>query len=89
MARTGARTLRCMREATTMDELRQGLEQLDLEHTLNSDADIEQILGALETGDLVAAKAAIVEVLRALEAVSFGGFPVGNEIDLADLVGFV
>jgi hypothetical protein len=34
------------------------------------------------------AKAAIAEVLRALRATSEGGFPVGNEIDLADLVGF-
>lgn len=72
-----------------MDELRRGLDQLDLEHTFGSyDIDAQQIFGALDADDVTQAKAQIVEVLRALQAVSFGGFPVGDEIDLTELVGF-
>jgi len=72
-----------------MDELRQGLEQLDLESTLSAhDVDADQIRGALDLGNVDDAKAAIREVLTALQTISFGGFPVGEEIDLADLVGF-
>jgi hypothetical protein len=73
----------------SMEELRRGLEQIDLEDTLSEhDVDIEQIRGALDLDNVDQAKATIVEVLRALRATSDGGFPVGNEIDLADLVGF-
>jgi hypothetical protein len=78
-----------MSEAKTMEELRQGLEQLDLEDTLGDyDVDVEQIRGALELGSVDEAKAAIREVLSALQVISFGGFPVGDQIVLADLVGF-
>ncbi|MCC6433647.1 MAG: hypothetical protein IT196_01315 [Acidimicrobiales bacterium] len=78
-----------MKEAMTLDELRKGLDELDLENTLSAhDVDADQIRGALDLGDIDAAKAAIKEVLGALQAISFGGFPVGEEIDLADLVGF-
>ena len=78
-----------MKEAMTLDELRKGLDELDLENTLSAhDVDADQIRGALDLGDIDTAKAAIKEVLGALQAISFGGFPVGEEIDLADLVGF-
>ncbi len=73
-----------------MEELRQGLDSLDLEHTLSAhDVGAEQIRSALDLGDVDAAKEAIREVLGALQAISFQGFPVGEEVDLADLVGFV
>lgn len=72
-----------------MDELRRGVEQIDLEHTLaDYGADIDQINGALELGRVEEAKAAIADVLRALRAVAESGFPVGAEADLAELVGF-
>lgn len=79
-----------MHEAQNLTELRQGIEQIDLEDTLGSyDVDITQIREALELEQFEEAKAAIVDVLTALQAASEGGFPVGVEIDLADLVGFV
>lgn len=78
-----------MNEAMTLDELRRGLDALDLENTLSAhDVDADQIRSALDLGTIDEAKAAIREVLGALQAISFGGFPVGDEIDLADLVGF-
>jgi pyruvate,orthophosphate dikinase len=81
--------LRGMPEAMDMDQLRQGVERIDLEHTLGDyDVDIDQIRNALELDDVDEAKAAIARVLRALRAVSEGGFPVGVEADLAELVGF-
>ncbi len=77
-----------MPEAMDMDELRRGIERIDLEHTLGDyQADIDQIRDALNLGRVEDAKAAIAEVLRALRAVSESGFPVGAEADLADLVG--
>ena len=81
--------LRGMPEAMDMDQLRQGVERIDLEHTLGDyDVDIDQIRNALELDSVDEAKAAIARVLRALRAVSEGGFPVGVEADLAELVGF-
>lgn len=72
-----------------MDELRRGVEQIDLEHTLAQyGTDVEQINAALQLGSVEEAKAAIAEVLRALRAVAESGFPVGAEADLAELVGF-
>jgi hypothetical protein len=77
-----------MPEAMDMDELRRGIERIDLEHTLGDyQADIDQIRDALDLGRVEDAKAAVAEVLRALRAVSESGFPVGAEADLADLVG--
>jgi hypothetical protein len=76
-------------EAMSMEQLRRGLAQIDLEDTLSQhDVDIEQIVSALDLDSVNEAKAAIAEVLRALRTTSEGGFPVGNEIDLAELVGF-
>lgn len=72
-----------------MDELRRGVEEIDLEHTLaDYGPDIDQVYAALELGSVQEAKAAIADVLRALRAVSESGFPVGAEADLAELVGF-
>jgi hypothetical protein len=72
-----------------MDELRRGVERIDVEHTLaDYGSDIAQINTALELGSVEEAKAAIADVLRALRAVSESGFPVGAEADLAELVGF-
>jgi hypothetical protein len=78
-----------MPEAMDMGQLRRGVEQIDLEHTLGDyDVDAEQIWNALDLDNVADAKAAIADVLRALQAVSDGGFPVGAEADLAELVGF-
>ncbi len=78
-----------MKEAMTLDELRNGLAQLDLDDTLGDyDVDIEDIRDALTLGNVDEAKEAIRSVLSAMQAVSFGGFPVGDQIDLTDLVGF-
>ena len=78
-----------MPEARDMDELRRGLERIDLEHTLGDyESDIAHIRDALDLGRVEDAKAAIVAVLRVLRAVSESGFPVGAEADLAELVGF-
>lgn len=72
-----------------MDELRRGVEQIDLEHTLaDYGSDIDQVNAALELDSVEEAKAAIADVLRALRAVAESGFPVGAEADLAELVGF-
>ena len=72
-----------------MDDLRRGVEQIDIEHTLGGEyeADVGQIRNALELASVDEAKAAIADVLRALRAVSEAGFPVGAEVDLAELVG--
>jgi hypothetical protein len=75
-----------------MDELRSAVERIDLEHTLGDDYEpyVGQIREALELGRVEDAKAAISDVLRAMRLgeTSDGGFPVGAEADLADLVGF-
>lgn len=72
-----------------MSELRHGVEQLQLRHTLAGyEDDIEQIMTALDSDSIDDAKAAIVEILRALRAISEAGFPIGAEADLAELVGF-
>ena len=78
-----------MPEAMDMAELRRGVEQIDLEHTLaDYESDISQINSALELDNVDEAKAAITDVLRALRAAAESGFPVGAEADLAELVGF-
>lgn len=78
-----------MREAQNITELRQGIEQIDLDDTLGSyDVDIDQIREALLADRFEDAKAMITDVLGALQASSSGGFPIGVEMDLADLVGF-
>ena len=72
-----------------MDALRRGVERIDLEHTLGDyESDIDVIRDALDLGGVEDAKAAIIDVLRALRAVSESGFPIGAEADLAELVGF-
>ena len=73
-----------------MAELRRGVEQIDLEHTLGDEygPDVSQIWEALDLGRVDDAKSAIKDILRALRAASEGGFPVGAEADLAELVGF-
>ena len=84
-----ASTVGGMPEAKDMDELRRGVERIDLEHTLGDyETDIAAIRDALDLGRVDDAKTAIIEVLRALRAVSESGFPVGAEADLAELVGF-
>jgi hypothetical protein len=77
-----------MREATDMASLREGIEKIDPAETLGYEDDVQAIYQALELPTVEEAKAAIVEVLRALQAASEGGFPVGAEAELADLVGF-
>jgi hypothetical protein len=79
-----------MPEAMDMAELRQGVERIDLEHTLGDEyePDVTQIREALDLGRVDDAKAAIKDVLRALRAASESGFPVGAEADLAELVGY-
>ena len=75
-----------------MSDLREGVELIDLEHTFGDDLEpyIDQIRDTLDLDSLDAAKAAIVDVLRAMRMgeASEGGFPIGAEADLADLVGF-
>ena len=71
-----------------MDALRRGVEEIDPADTLDYAEEVDQIYLALELSSVEDAKAAIVEVLKALRAVSESGFPVGAEADLADLVGF-
>ena len=81
--------LRSMPEAMDIAELRSGVERIDLEHTLGDyEEDIDLIYQALRLTSVHDAKAAIIEVLKALRAVSESGFPVGAEVDLAELVGF-
>ena len=77
-----------MPEAMTMEDLRRGSEEIDLDHTLGDQGDIDEIREALDSDSLEAAKAVIIDVLRGLQAVSLGGFPIGAEIDLTVLVGF-
>lgn len=78
-----------MKEAMSMEEFRAGLAQIDLEETLGDyDFDVEEIQQAANLNDVEEAKSAIREILTALQSVSFGGFPVGSQIDLTDLVGF-
>ena len=75
-----------------MSGLRDGVERIDLEHTLGDDLEpyVEEIRAALELDRLEDAKAAIADVLRAMRLgeAAEGGFPIGAEADLAELVGF-
>ena len=75
-----------------MADLRDGIEQIDLEHTLGDDFEpyAGEIRDALDLERVEDAKAAIADVLRAMRLGESpdGGFPVGAEADLADLVGF-
>jgi hypothetical protein len=79
-------------EAMTMSALRDGVERIDLEDTLGDDLApyVEQIRAALDLDRVEDAKAAIADVLRVMRVgeEADGGFPVGAEADLADLVGF-
>jgi hypothetical protein len=77
-----------MPEAMDMESLRKGVEEIDPADTLDYEVQVDQIYAALELPTVEDAKAAIVEVLRALRAVSESGFPIGAEADLAELVGF-
>jgi hypothetical protein len=84
-----AATFGGMPEAMDMAELRRGVERIDVEHTLaDFEPEIDEINGALALENVEEAKAAIMDVLRALRAASESGFPVGAEADLAELVGF-
>ena len=75
-----------MPEALDIDELRRGIDQIDLEHILGDyEPDINRIRNALDFDNVEEAKAVIADMLR---AASESGFPVGAEIDLAKLVGF-
>ena len=75
-----------------MSGLRDGVDQIDLEHTLGDDLEpyVGQIRAALELDRVEDAKAAIADVLRVMRLgeAAEGGFPIGAEADLADLVGF-
>ena len=79
-------------EAMTMSALRDGIERIDLEDTLGDDLApyVDQIRSALDLERVDDAKATIIEVLRVMRLgeESDGGFPIGAEADLADLVGF-
>jgi hypothetical protein len=79
-------------EAMTMSALRDGVERIDLDDTLGDDLEpyVGQIRAALELDRVEDAKAAIADVLRVMRLgeASEGGFPIGAEADLADLVGF-
>jgi hypothetical protein len=79
-------------EAMSMSALRDGVERIDLEDTLGDDLEpyVDQIRAALDLDRVEDAKAAIVAVLRVMRLGegSEGGFPVGAEADLVDLVGF-
>ncbi len=81
-----------MGEAMSMADLRSGVARIDLEHTFGNDYEpyVGQIWEALERSQVEDAKAAISDILRAMRLgeASDGGFPVGAEADLADLVGF-
>jgi hypothetical protein len=78
-----------MPEAMDMTELRSGVEQIDVQDTLGDyEEEVALIYGALDLTSVDDAKAAIIDVLKALRAVSEAGFPVGAEADLAELVGF-
>ncbi len=78
-----------MNEATSMDELRQGLQQIDLDDALmGHDVDPDEVRAVLDLPDVNEAKAAIIELLEIMRSASLGGFPLGPENDLVDLVGF-
>lgn len=77
-----------MPEAMDLAELRRGVEQIDLDDTLDYEEEVQLVYAALDLPTLDEAKAAIVEVLEALRAVSESGFPVGAEAELAELVGY-
>lgn len=78
-----------MKEAMDMEELRRGLDSMDLDDALmGHDVGPDEVLSALELGDVDAAKAAIGELLEIMRSSSLGGFPLGPENDLVDLVGF-
>ena len=78
-----------MQEAMTIDDLRRGLDQIDLDDALmGHDVEPDDITGALDLGSVDEAKSAIIDVLRVMRSASLGGFPLGPEVDLVDLVGF-
>jgi len=71
-----------------MTSLRNGVEEIDPADTLDYEEEVAQIYRALELPSVEEAKAAIIEVLGALRAVSESGFPLGAEAELAELVGY-
>jgi hypothetical protein len=78
-----------MPEAMDMEELRRGVDRIDPQDTLGDyEEEVDLIYQALDLTSVDEAKAAIIDVLKALRAVSESGFPVGAEEDLAELVGF-
>jgi hypothetical protein len=77
-----------MPEAMNIEDLRRGITELNLQHTLGDPDAAYEIGEAVESDSLEEAKARITEVLRGLQAVSIGGFPVGAEFDLVMMVGF-
>jgi len=74
--------------ATNIEDLRRGIGELGLEQTLGDPDAIDEINEALESDNVEKAKAGIAETLRGLQATSLGGFPLGVELDLVELVGF-
>lgn len=77
-----------MPEVTNIEDLRRGVAELNLQHALGDPYAVDQINEAVESDSFEEAKARIIEVLRGLEAVSLGGFPIGAELDLVEMVGF-
>jgi hypothetical protein len=77
-----------MPEVTNIEDLRRGVAELNLQHALGDPYAVDQINEAVESDSFDEAKARIIEVLHGLEAVSLGGFPIGVELDLVEMVGF-
>lgn len=77
-----------MPEVTNITDLRRGIGELGLEHTLGDPDAVDEINEAMKSDNLEDAKAGIIEVLRGLQVVSLGGFPLGAELDLVEMVGF-
>lgn len=77
-----------MPEVTNIEDLRRGVAELNLEQALGDPYSVDQINAAVESDSFEEAKARIIEVLQGLQAVSLGGFPIGAELDLVEMVGF-
>lgn len=77
-----------MPEVTNIEDLRRGVAELNLEQALGDAYSVDQINEAVESDSFEEAKARIIEVLQGLQAVSLGGFPIGAELDLVEMVGF-
>ncbi len=97
LAEQGRRTLKqtgadiyahLMPQVTNIEDLRRGVAALNLQYALGDPYAVDQINEAVESDSFEEAKARIIEVLHGLEAVSLGGFPIGVELDLVEMVGF-